>query len=225
MKLITRISTVLIFICFLTVPVTKSYASHATAMDLEYKHVTGSTYEFTLYFYRNCFGVPAPNTFNLNIASVSKGLAGSSFIMRRIAGPITFSNSINRCTSARVCYEEYAYRTSVNLGTLGLGTNPTASDWVFSVEQCCYPPFENMNGGPIRAECGLDNTNISSNDSPFWHQSRPNRSGHFTDTVINRPIKAMCEDRLIQLNQGVVEYENHQLKYEFINPISSGEHF
>ena len=53
-----RLSIVSIFVLFLLVTsVNKTYGSHAMGTELTYVCLGNNTYEFTMYFYRDCGGI------------------------------------------------------------------------------------------------------------------------------------------------------------------------
>ena len=119
----------------------KSTASHAGALELTYRHISGTTYEFTVIMYRYCGGIAAAPSYALNVKSASRGVSTTNaVILSKIATsgtgvpPLQPPNMFN-CTTNPICYEEHVYRGTLDLSNLT--PNGQAVDWIFSVQECC----------------------------------------------------------------------------------------
>src|SRR3954466_5873055 len=75
-------SFVILLLCSST---KQAFATHSMGTDLTYKCLGGNTYEITLTFYRDCFGIPAPNNVTISMKSASCGY-NLSFTIYPIAG-------------------------------------------------------------------------------------------------------------------------------------------
>ncbi|HAW51916.1 MAG TPA: hypothetical protein DCX54_06235 [Flavobacteriales bacterium] len=178
----------------------ESFASHASGMDLFYRHTLDSTYEFTFIFYRNCqgstAGPPNPATIYASAPSINRSPLGFTCAMLPITGPnvppLNPPNMLNCTDATTLCYEEYVYR--------GTWTSPQrARDWTFTFNVCCRPVTNaptNITANTQWIQCGLNNFDFpdwkNKNWSPFWHNRRPNHPGHTTDTVINYLPGILC---------------------------------
>lgn len=198
-------------------------AGHASLMELEYRHVSGSTYEFTLTFYRNCLGgsASAPPSMRIGMKSDSLSINNSSFATL-LAIPLTGApplQNLHNCATGPLCYEEYVYRGQANVPHI-------THDLIFYSELCCYPTeIDNVPSTSIYTECGLNTLDFPhGNDAPHWHTRAPNRTGHtsLSDIVINYPVKSVCANKEVTIAQNVVEYQGDQVHYEFIEPLGSG---
>ena len=222
--------TCFLLVIFLTVNSFNVQAGHAGNMELTYRHITGNTYEFTLYFFRNCLAgsASAPTTIVLSAQSQSLGTPSlTAGVLTLLGGSVSQPPNIFNCIQTTLCYESYTYRGLVNLNAV-YPLNPNAKDWVFSYELCCWTTGsaaapQNIVYGDIRTECGLNNLDFpAGNNSPLWHEPFPNRPGHLTDTVYNYPFASTCSGREYILDQQVKEYEGDLMKYEFVVPLTSG---
>lgn len=207
------------------VSLTEAQASDAAGLEIFYRHVEDSTYEFTVTFYRNCFSIAAGPTFVVNYRSLSTGKNGS-FNCNALPTygpgvPALVPPNLYNCTGAGpyLCYEEYVFR--------GTWTSPVrADDWVFSTTRCCRGGSTNVSSTIQYVECGLNNLDFpdgsAKNSSPFWHNRRPNHPGHLTDTVINYLFRTLCMDNYYTVDMSVREYQGDSVSYDFYWPQSTG---
>ena len=203
----------------------KLYASHTAGMELFYRHISGNTYEFTMTFYRNCLGNPATAPTSIPLLAKSNSLGfkeRAAGTLAQLPGTGGQPPNLYNCTDATLCYEEYVYRGLVNLNSIN-PADPQAKDWIFYYHLCCRPDNpapDNIAYGEQYVECGLNNEDFpEGNNSPFWHNSRPNFPGHLTDTVINPLMRSMCADNFYTFEQNVIQYDpNDVVTYEFIRP-------
>ena len=67
------------------IPFKKVYATHASGADLQYRWISGRTYEVTVSFYRDCAGVGAPASISLNASSATCG-ENQNYTLNMVAG-------------------------------------------------------------------------------------------------------------------------------------------
>ena len=116
------------------------YASHAAGADLTYIFVSPNVIHLKLRFYRDCSGIPAPATGNINISSASCGqslpqlnmpLTGSSKFLTSECIDTTLASTCNGGT--RLGIEVYIYEQDVTLPS-------GCTDWIFEFGECCRNP-------------------------------------------------------------------------------------
>ncbi|MCH8904120.1 MAG: hypothetical protein IIA45_09430, partial [Bacteroidetes bacterium] len=120
-------------IAFSLIPM-KNYASHCVGADLKYEWLGGLDYEVTLYFYRDCIGVPAPGTIGVKWTSISCGLTVTTTIYPIDTVDVTPLCPVqsSKCQSSSSPYpgiEQHTYQGKITL--------PKAcNDWLFSWGTC-----------------------------------------------------------------------------------------
>lgn len=158
-----------VFVLF-TIPLCMQ-ASHAVGGAIQYKWLTGNTYEVTLTFYSDCGGISVGSTQFVNIGSVSCAQS--------------FSQSLNLVSSTEVTPICASNNTTCNNGSLpgylrsvykGNVTFPAqCNDWVISFSNCCRnAAITNLTSpatGAIYFETKLDNLNFTANNSPLFSNS------------------------------------------------------
>ena len=216
------------FLCLIGGQIEDTFASHAAGMEMFYRWkstaTSDSTYEFTVIFYRNCYGISAPTSVGLRSRSASLSSDNTTNISRLpIYGngvpALSPPNMLNCTDASSLCYEEYVYRGDWT-------SKGRADDWIHSVEICCRPTgasgAANVNPGYQYVECGLNNLDFpdykAKNWSPLWHNRRPNHPGHTTDTVINYLFRTLCAGNFYTLDLSVKEYQGDSVSYEFYTP-------
>ena len=207
-------------------------ANFSYVKELYYRHVSGSTYEFTAIVYRNCLVInvaPTPSL-TLSASSESQGFNYPNIAWLSSTNTINITNpgppppNLINCATGPACYEEFIYR--------GTYTVPfKASDWLFTVgHYWTDSTYDNIVSTEASAACGLNNIDFpdGSNDSPFWHNPDPKWPNHLMDTVINYPVKSVCEGKQVTIDQSVIEYQSDSIAYslyadggEFISPYDS----
>ena len=184
-----------------------AYGTHASGADLQYRWISGRTYEVTVSFYRDCAGVAAPASISLNARSLSCG-ENQDYTLNQVGGSgqeITFPcRSVQTlCTNSGSSfsgYEQYTYRNNITLPQ-------NCTDWIFSFFICCRncaittlnnPCMENL-----YVESTLNNIAAPTNSSP-----------QFT----NIPVAFLCINQSSTYNHGVIDPDGDSLEYSFINP-------
>ncbi|MCX6291102.1 MAG: gliding motility-associated C-terminal domain-containing protein [Bacteroidetes bacterium] len=193
----------------------KSYATHAAGADLTYRFISSSgnssTYEVTGTFYRDCAGIAAPTTLQIDISSVSCNRTLQPVSLSKIAGTgqeISFpcSSAVTTCTnsgSSNAGFQKYVYRGNITLPA-------KCTDWVFSYHVCCRNCAITTitQGSPcgqtteIYVEATLNNLSFPSNNSP---------------TFGNVPVSFICLGQNFTYNHGGNEVDGDSLYYELVN--------
>ncbi len=204
--LISFLSAVLLT---LTVPQTLR-ASHAQGLDLSYQCLGGNQYAFTLNFYRDCSGIGAPNSVNINLASVSCGAnfnivltnSGSiSEVSPLCAAQLAQSTCATPpCVTCLPGVEQYIYT-----GTFTF--TQSCPDWVVSFEECCrnnsVTNLQNPAGRSLFVSATLDNSGGLCNSSPV-----------FTST----PVPYVCAEQQYCYNHGAFDPDGDSLAYSLVAP-------
>lgn len=190
---------------------TQVFASHAQGLDLSYECLGGNTYRFSLNFYRDCSGISAPNSVNINLSSASCG-ANFNIPLNRIgvatevsplcAAQLSQSTCATPpCTSCLPGVEQHVYQGDFTF-------TQTCPDWVVSFEECCRNnAITNLNGPAGRSlfvSATLDNSGGLCNSSP-----------QFTST----PVPYVCADQQYCYNHGAVDPDGDSLSYALVNPL------
>ena len=180
----------------------KAYGSHAMGTELTYVCLGNNTYEYTMYFYRDCGGIPAPTSVIININSISCGFNGSTTLSSTGPG-IEISplcpTALSTCSGgSNPGVEMYEYQ-----GTFTLPLN--CSDWVFSFSECCrnmlITNLANASGQNLYVESTLNNSNGDCNNSP-----------NFTTL----PVPYICSEQLVNYNLGAYDSDGDSLVYTLI---------
>lgn len=206
-----RITSIQIFrlcLCFLMCVVSlQSRASHSAGVDLTYVNTGGNNYLFTLKFYRDCAGIPAPSSVNLTINSNSCGVFTNAQL---IPLPGTGQEITQACsTVTTTCMggtyagiQEWVYQTTVSLSN--------CSDWTFSIDECCrnaaITTVNNPGGSNIYVAATLNNLNGQNNSTYFS----------------NIPISFICIGQDFSFNHGAIDSDGDSLYYELVDPLNTG---
>ncbi len=204
---ITWIRT-LVLTLFLAAGMNATRASHIAGSDLTYQSLGNGTYLVTYTMYRDCFGITAPSSAYLSVASNSCGQAVQSIQMTQVPG--TGQEITPTCsTSASTCnggtepgIEEYEYTALVQL-PLG------CPDWHLWVDDCCrnqaITTVQNPDAEGLYIEAYLNNTVVESS-SPTFN---------------NVPIVFFCIGQTNYFNLGAVDADGDSMVYYFITPRNS----
>jgi len=195
----------LAIILFFTLP-EKVRASHSMGVDLTYICLGNGQYVFTVSFYRDCSGIAAPASANINLVSPS---CGQNLNLNL---PLISSQEISAlCPSAlSTCQggpnpgaEQYIYSDTINL--------LPCPDWTFSWSHCCRNPMitnlTNPGSQNIYIEATLDNTGSNCNSSPIF-------------TTL--PVPYICNGQPYSYNHGAIDLDGDSLVYTMVNPLTTG---
>ena len=177
-------------------------ASHIMGGELTYHWVSGNTYELKLTLYRDCFGIPAPTTADINIYSS----CGTNMTVSLL--PVSATNITPACDTTVTCtnsslpgVEKYVY--------VGMVTLPgTCSDYTFYWTSCCrnaaITNLNNASGFGATFYATLDNTNTPFNNSPVF---------------ANDPVIYLFAGQSYHINNAMYDADGDSLVISMVNPI------
>src|SRR6185295_11215948 len=110
----------------------RTFASHAAGAEITYHHLNGLTYVVTYSFYRDCFGIPAPTTVDLNLNSASCGFGTTIYTMNPVGNPVEITlpctGTVTTCNGGlNTGIQKYVYEIQLTL-------TARCTDWVFWAE-------------------------------------------------------------------------------------------
>jgi hypothetical protein len=197
-------SLVLLFsICFSAL--TTSNASHIVGGEITYHWVSGNTYDIKLTFYRDCAGIPAPTTINMDIKSMTCATTGQVILYPQGGGvqvsPICAASILNSSCNFGTLYavEQYTY---VGTTTLPFSCN----DWEFSYSECCrnaaITNIPNADSYGTYFSAMLNNLDV-----PF------NNSVQFSDL----PVNIIYNNATTSLGWSTFDVDGDSLIYEMVS--------
>jgi len=180
--------------------------SHAVGADLTYTHISGNDYQVRLSFYRDCYGISAPQSPSITYTSNNCGQSSTvilsllSSIEVSMLCPSVLPNSTCNPAGTILGIEEYIYE-----GTVTLPAN--CSDWVLSYSVCCrnaaITNSPNAQSYDLYLETELDNLNTPGNSSPYF-------------TTL--PIFYACSGQPVIYTPGAVDIDGDSLSYSLVAP-------
>ena len=199
-------------IALLTSFTKEAKASHAAGGEIVYEWVSDSTYRFYFKFYRDCVGIPEPNTVNMCYYNNCDANAGNVTLSKLITLPDGTPNGSEVSPGCpgypTVCnggqlpgYKEWWYSNTVTL--------PTRCDfWTFYVSiSARNAAITNIAaGGNLYIEALLNNANIQNASSPYF-------------TV--KPVPYTCLNIPYTYNNGAVDPNNDSLVFDIVQPRNS----
>lgn len=183
----------------------EAYATHAQGADLTYTCLGNNQYEFRLSFYRDCSGVNAPQTINMDLNSATCN-ANQNIQLTRIQNtgqevtPICPTMN-STCTGGNYPgVQEYVYT--------GVYTLPFAcTDWTASFTICCrnfaISTIQNPGNEAIYLEAVINNFDYPCNSSP---------------TFSNPPVPFVCAGQTYCFNHGATDIDGDSLAYSLVPP-------
>ena len=183
----------------------KTYASHAMGADLTYECMGGNTYKLRVSFYRDCIGIAAPASINVNIKSVS---CGRNFGITCNPIPGTGQEVTALCPTAVTTCNGGTYTGIQEWVYEGLVTLPVqCTDWTFSWTYCCrnaaITTINTPGASTFYIYATLDNTVVQCNNSP---------------TFTNKPVPFACIGQQFQFNHGAIDIDGDSLVYSMVTP-------
>ncbi len=179
-------------------------ANHVNGGELTYTYIGNGSYSMTFTFYRDCSGVPAPLTFNLDIDNT----CGFSSQM------ITLNSTGNYTELTRPCS---GVSTQCNGGTArgiqkyvytGVVTLATQCDqWLFSVKRCCRASDITNLVAPANYELYIE---AKLNNLVDWNNSSPS----FT----NEPVFFNCLNQPTVITPNISETDGDYIICSMIGP-------
>lgn len=199
-----------IFICITALFFTTgdASASHAQSADLTYTCIGGNQYQVKLSFYRDCAGVGAPQTVNIDVSSIVCNQNFTATLNQANGTGIDVTpvcpNMVTNCSGGQYPgVQEWVYIGNITL--------PAAcSDWVMSFTLCCrnaaISTINNPGGENIYVEANLDNDLFPCNSSPQFS---------------NKPIPFICVNQTYCFNHGAIDPDGDSLVYALV-PCATG---
>jgi len=203
----------LLISCFLLVShSTRLHASHAAGGELLYEWVSGSTYRFYFKFYRDCSGIPEPDSQRMCYFNSCNNQSGQVWLQKMIVLPGGILNAeevspgcagfYTLCSGGSLTgFREWWYSATVTLPS-------QCNYWTFYISLNGRNPSDNipsssMTGVPLYLEATLNNLDAQGSSSPYF-------------TV--RPVPYVCVNSTNTYNSGVVDPDNDSLGFELIHP-------
>ncbi|NNC85945.1 MAG: T9SS type A sorting domain-containing protein [Bacteroidia bacterium] len=212
MKAYKRI-VVIFFTAFFLCTTDNVKASHIDAGYITYSHVTGNTYQVSLFLYRDCNGISPPTTAIINYTSSCGG--DSSVALTPVPGTgqiVTLSlialPVVTSCTGGfALGIEEWEYT--------GLVTLPVnCSDWTFSFSTCC--------------RSGSINTIVAAGSQSFYTETMLNNllaPVNSSPAPISASVAEFCVGNAVGWNQGCFDADGDSLVYSLVCPKNSNSSF
>jgi gliding motility-associated-like protein len=202
-KLFTLIATV--FIATFTLTPQDVDASHAVGTDVTYEYIGPNQYLVTLRFYRDCDGISAPSSANVNYSSSC--FAGGNITLQPIPGTgnqIPPSPCLPPVTTTCQGGTGYGVQEWIYQGTVIL-PGP-CNDWLFTYDLCCrngaITTIVGANGDDIYVTTLLDNLNAPTNSSPVFSAI---------------PVTQFCVGNQFFYNQGATDIDGDSLVYSLVD--------
>jgi hypothetical protein len=184
-----------------------AHASHVAGADLTYQHLSGNLYRIRCTFYRDCFGIAAPGTIDLNVSSVSCGV---NQMYSMIPIPVTGQDIIlicpgetSTCVGGSVLgMQKWEYEVDVPL-------QGQCADWTFSISiaarSAAITTLQNPNAANLYVEAHLNNQN-SDNSSPAF---------------TNDPLIYVNTGQDFHYNNGAYDIDGDSLAYYLVCPLNA----
>ncbi len=164
--MIRKITTLILGLMLLAATQTK--ASHLSAAEFTYSHISGNDYLISLYLYRDCNGVGMATSVNINMSSVSCGISGQTALLTQLGAP-TLVTAIpggqTTCQGGVIQgYEEYIYQATVTMPA-------QCADWLLSYSVCCRNAAITNLVSPSSQSAYIESTmnNLLVNNSPHYY--------------------------------------------------------
>ncbi len=201
-------------------------ASHALGSDLSYTNVSPGVYFVTYRFYRDCSGIAAPSTMQLEYEGTGCGQAGMSSNpgARRALTRSGFQtgnpycrrqNAASLCDSANQVpsngLPNYQIFTYGGLVTLGTSVSAMCNEWEMSVSVSVRPNVRNIDDGEnLYSSVTMNNQLVSDDSSPAF-------------SIIGglQPLAVMYENTPVRYNGGVIDPDGDSLAYRMVAPLSA----
>lgn len=195
-----------------------SIASHAAGADIQYAYLGtdtagNSTYRVTVSFYRDCSGISAPNSMNINVKNILCNTSTDYTLIRidsqllNFYAPSYINNTV--CTGGNLPgYQKYVYESIVNI------PYGCQSDYILSISESARNPSTNLIGadaGDLYLEAIINNERDTITKQLLY----PNSSASF----IADPVLAICKSSQNTLLFMGIDTDGDSLKYEMVAPL------
>jgi len=214
-RFISLVSVAAIVSIFALWPAKDAKASHCAGAELIYVHISDSTYQFFMKFYRDCTGISEPgsfslcfyntcnnNTFNVPMNKWQGTLPpdnrpnGSSVS----AGCSQYSNKCDNLSSSVPGYREWWY--------MCIATLPTRCNyWKFACWENARNNQNNIVPGNLYVETIFNTSQTWNNSSPYYSV---------------KPIPYVCLNQAYTYNNGAIDADGDSLWSLMIQPLAAG---
>jgi hypothetical protein len=192
---------------FLLFSQNKVKASHYAGGEITYTCLGGYSYLITYTFYRDCSGVPAPQSISINFECSSNISINFASTLNKVTG--TGQEITPSCpTAPTYCsggnslgIQEYVYQAQVTL--------PACNYWTMHTSSCCRNPATTITSNTSNgwyAFASLDNLNAPGNSSPVFN---------------NKPIIIAFNNQKLVYNHGVSEADGDSLVFSLMAPLTN----
>lgn len=194
----------LLFALMVLCKIPNANASHAIGGEITYKCLGTNQYQIQFKFYRDCSGIPAPSTMDIDITNSCGFTVSPLNLLPTPTSPIQISPVCSGATTtcnggAYVGIEEWVYT-----GTIVLPGE--CIDWTFAHSESARNASittTTVAGSNLYIYSVLNNMNGICDDSPtFW----------------NKPIPFVCVGQLFCFNNGAYDIQGDSLTYQLIPP-------
>ena len=195
---------------FIFSPVAK--ASHAAGAELTYVWKSDSTYTLTYHFYRDCSGIPTPDSVTMCYQNNCDGYQNTVYLTKTTyldGSRPNGSDVVIACPGfPSVChggtipgYQEWWYSKDITLPS-------RCQYWTFShTESARNGAIKNITADNLYVETLLDNYDAQGNSSPYF-------------TI--KPVPYVCNNIPFTYSNGTIDVNGDSLYFEFIKPQTSG---
>lgn len=179
-------------------------AMHFSGAQIYYRNISGLTYEVTVKFYRDCTGIQAPDSIQLNFSSTCNP-GGMIFIHPDpgfpVSVPLECPTALSTCSGGTYYgIEEYSYSGNITFPL-------PCRDWVMSFEECCrsatITTIDSSFSYDAHVYATLNNFDVTYNSSPVYLQP---------------PVTRVCQGQQVCLQQYVSEPDGDSLAFSLVSP-------
>ena len=194
----------MLFVLLVIYQIPNANASHAIGGEITYKCLGTNQYQLQFKFYRDCFGIPAPQTMDIEITNSCGFTVPLMILTPTPTSPTQISpvcaGLINTCNGGVYTgIEEWVYS-----GTIVLPGE--CSDWTFAHSESARNASittTSFSTGNLYIYSVINNTNGICDDSP---------------TFENKPIPFICVGQLFCFNNGAYDVQGDSMSYQLIPP-------
>lgn len=183
-------------------------ANHMMGADLSYTHISGTTYQIKLQFYRDCDGAQAPNNAQFSIRSASCGInttvTANQVYDQEVSAVCAAQLQNTTCNSnngTQPGVQRYYYTANYTLPQ-------NCTDWIFSWRG--WRRNATITTGPaydtLYIEARLNSIIAPGNSSP---------------TFSSLPVPYFCANQPATFNHGASDINGDYFVYSMVNPMQS----
>ncbi len=122
--------SILVGLICITTPSIKVEATHALGANIAYNWVVGNQYEINVNYYRDCFGIPAPDSISVCINSISSSYSDS--VKLPLVGALILPQLPYLPPVISACYGGTGFGIEKNLYSAMIILPAVADDWIIS---------------------------------------------------------------------------------------------